>query len=90
MLKIKHSNGDIETDKKINHAKDLFLSEPPSLDKMCSACKTLSFVLEPLRQDLNEHFDEKDISDFFQILNQFDVLHNKTSTKSLSMPEQFE
>ena len=86
----KIKTGNIETDKKINHARKLFLSEPQNMDNMRSACETLSYVLEPLRDDLNSCFSDKDVSDFFQLVNRFDIRHNKDTTKALQYPEQLE
>lgn len=83
------STGDIEVDEKINHAKKLFL-DSESMDNKRSACENLSFILEPLRDHLKDHFSSKDINDFFQIVNNFDVRHNKDHTKSLEHPEQLE
>lgn len=74
---------DPEVDDKINHAKKLFFHEPQSMDNMRSACETLSYVLEPLRKDLENYLKSKDISDFFQLVNTFDIRHNKESTKNL-------
>ena len=84
------TTGNIEVDEKINHARVLFFSDPPSMDKMRSACETLCFVLEPLREDLKSYFTQKDVSDFFQIVNSFDIRHNKDATKNLIHPEQLE
>jgi hypothetical protein len=86
----KITTGDFEIDDKINHAQDLFFQEPRTLDKMRSACETLSYVLEPLRKDLEKYFKQKDISDFFQIVNNFDIRHNKESTKVIMHEEQLE
>jgi len=84
------STGDIEIDNKINHAKDLFFQEPQTVDRMRSACESLSFVLEPLRQDMKRYFKVKDTEDFFQIVNTFDIRHNKEHTKDIEHPEQLE
>jgi len=84
------TTGNIEVDAKINQARDLFLSEPPSLENMRSACETLSYVLEPLRKDLSTYFATKDVSDFFQMVNTFDIRHNKESTKKITSQEQLE
>lgn len=84
------STGDIAIDEKINHARNLFFEEPITIDRMRSACETLSYVLEPLRKDLEKYFTTKDISDFFQIVNSFDIRHNKEHTKDLVHPEQLE
>lgn len=86
----KITTGDLEADIKINHAQDLFFQEPRTMDKMRSACETLSYILEPLRKDLEKHFKQKDISDFFQIVNNFDIRHNKESTKDIIHEEQLE
>jgi hypothetical protein len=82
--------GNKNIDDKINHAREMFFSEPVSIDKMRTACETLSYVLEPLRTDLNDFFNQKDIQDFFHIVNSFDIRHNKESTKNLIYQEQFE
>nr|GEY91381.1 hypothetical protein [Tanacetum cinerariifolium] len=82
--------GDASADEKINHAKDLFFQQPQTLDRMRSACEALSFVLEPIREDLKLYFSKGDVSDFFNIVNNFDIRHNKDQTKSITHPEQLE
>ncbi|KXH84850.1 hypothetical protein [Chryseobacterium kwangjuense] len=84
------STGNIEIDKKINHARQLFFDEPQSMDKMRSACETLSYVLEPLRKDLTTFLAARDVSDFFQLVNTFDIRHNKETTIDLIYAEQLE
>jgi hypothetical protein len=84
------STGYPDVDNQINHAKDLFFSEPPTFEKMRSACETLSYVLEPLRKDLSQYFSQKDINAFFQIVNTFDIRHNKEYTNELVTEEQLE
>lgn len=84
------TTGNFEIDEKINHARELFYDDVPTLDKMRSACETLSYVLEPLRDDLKSYFSQKDVSDFFQIVNTFDIRHNKDTTKNLVHEEQLE
>tara|TARA_R110000822_G_scaffold246982_3_gene375071 strand:- start:17 stop:916 length:900 start_codon:yes stop_codon:yes gene_type:complete len=84
------TTGNIETDVKLNHARKLFFSDPQAIDDMRSACETLSYILEPFRADLNNYFASKDVSDFFQIVNKFDIRHNKESTLKVSEPEQLE
>lgn len=84
------TTGDREIDDKINHAKNLFFQEPQTIDRMRSACEALSFVLEPLRNDLKKYFVVKDTEDFFQIVNSFDIRHNKPHTKDLEHIEQLE
>lgn len=84
------ATGNLEVDEKINHARKLFFNDPVTVDNMRSACETLSYVLEPLRKDLEEFFKGKDVNDFFQIVNNFDIRHNKEQTKDLVHPEQLE
>lgn len=84
------TTGDAEIDAKINHARKLFFDEPQTMDRMRSACETLSYVLEPLRGDLSSAFSSADVSDFFKLVNTFDIRHNKESTKDLKHPEQLE
>ena len=57
---------------------------------MRSACESLSYVLEPLREELPKYFHKQDVSDFFNIVNNFDIRHNKDHTKKLIHPEQLE
>ena len=82
--------GNSQIDDKISHAKKLFFKIDSSFDDKRSACETLSFVLEPLREKLAKYFSGKDISTFFEIVNNFDVRHNKERTKQLEMVEQLE
>ena len=84
------TTGDQSLDDKINHAKKLFFERPESVDKMRSACESLSYVLEPLRKELPKYFHKQDVSDFFNIVNNFDIRHNKDHTKKLIHPEQLE
>jgi hypothetical protein len=84
------TTGDTETDEKINHAKKLFFSEPSTMDNMRSACEALSYVLEPLRADLNVAITIADVNTFFRLVNDFDVRHNKPHTINLVHPEQLE
>lgn len=83
-------SGDAEIDKTINHAKKLFFEAPQTLDKMRSACESLSYVLEPLKKDCEGLFGKKDTNDFFQIVNEFDIRHNKHTTKQIQYTEQLE
>lgn len=86
----KITTGNTEIDEKINHAREQFFDEPQTPNKMRSACEALSFVLEPLREDLKSYFNQKDVSDFFQIVNTFDIRHNKETTKNIVHEEQLE
>lgn len=82
--------GNIEVDETINYARELFFDDPQTLDKMRSACETLSYILEPFREDLKSYFLQKDVSDFFNIVNNFDIRHNKDTTKNIVHEEQLE
>ena len=73
------TTGDQVVDEKINHAKRLFFSEPPTMDNMRSACEALSFVLEPLRKDLKTVIADADVEHFFQLVNKFDRLYQNAS-----------
>ena len=84
------TTGDSKIDDNINHARKLFFQEPQDMGRMRSACETLCFVLEPLRKDLHNCFKSKDIEDFFQIVNKFDIRHNKEHTKNIEHSEQLE
>lgn len=84
------TTGNLEIDQKINHAKNLFFQEPQTMDRMRSSCETLSFVLEPLRQEIKKYISSKDTEDFFNIVNNFDIRHNKEKTKDIEHPEQLE
>ncbi len=84
------TSGNFEIDQKINHARELFFTEPMSMDKMRSACETLIYILEPLRQDLKNYFNSRDTEAFFLIVNNFDIRHNKETTKEIEHPEQLE
>lgn len=82
--------GNHDLDQKINHAVSIFHHIPKDINKMRDACETLSFVLEPIRKELENQFESKDVNDFFSIVNNFDIRHNKEKTKKLEYPEQLE
>ena len=84
------TTGDLVVDEQINHAKRLFLEQPVTMSNMRSACETLCFVLEPLRQQLTPTFTTADVNTFFQLVNTFDIRHNNASTKNLMHEEQLE
>ena len=83
------TTGDIEVDKNIEHARQLFFGENSTLESKRSACEALSFVLEPFREDLKKTFDG-DTEVFFRIVNDFAIRHNKNRTKNLQHAEQIE
>jgi hypothetical protein len=82
--------GNTDIDEKIFHAKKLFFKVNSTFDDKRSACETLSFILEPLRDKLEKYFSDKDISTFFNIVNSFDIRHNKERTQQLERVEQLE
>ncbi|MGA2297667.1 MAG: hypothetical protein ABSG15_08990 [FCB group bacterium] len=84
------STGDNDIDDKIKHAKDLFFKEYSNTNDKRSACEELSYILEPLRDKLSNFFSASDVSDFFQLVNRFDVRHNKSGTINLVYEEQLE
>lgn len=84
------NTGNPQLDIKIEHAKKLFFKDGGNLEDKRSACESLCFVLEPLREDLKTFFSVSDVNDFFKIVNNFDIRHNKEHTKRLEHEEQFE
>lgn len=84
------STGNPINDEKINHAKTLFFQQPQTMDRMRSSCESLIFILEPLRQEIKKYLNSKDTEDFFNIVNNFDIRHNKEKTKDIEHPEQLE
>jgi len=84
------TTGDTSIDERINHAKRLFFEQPQTMENMRSACEALAHVLEPLRNELTPTFSSSDVSDFFQIVNRFDIRHNKVDTLNLVHEEQYE
>lgn len=82
--------GNPQLDIKIEHAKKLFCKGDSTKEDKRSACESLCFVLEPLREDLKTFFSSSDVSDFFNIVNNFDIRHNKEFTKRLEFEEQLE
>ena len=83
------STGDQDIDNKINHARQLFFNDYSTLENKRSACETLSFVLEPLRKNIQKLFSG-DTEYFFRIVNEFNIRHNNERTKSLEHEEQLE
>jgi hypothetical protein len=84
------TTGDSVTDEKINHARKLFFKDGASMEDMRSACVALSSVLEPLRNDLAIVITSADVNAFFELVNKFDIRHNKAATINLVHPEQLE
>ncbi len=84
------TTGNVKIDEKIEQAKKLFFVIPENMENMRNGCETLCFVLEPLRKDLQQFFSNPDVNAFFQIVNDFDIRHNKPHTKQLIHKEQLE
>lgn len=84
--------GDEKIDAMISHSKKLFFKHGATKEDKSSACETLCKVLEPIRDEMKdkEFFLKKDVDAFFQIVNEFDIRHNKGSTKKLLYEEQFD
>jgi len=80
--------GDKSTNQRVNHAIKLF-HYGSNIENMRSACETLSFVLEPLRSELKEKFSG-DTEEFFNIVNNFNIRHNKDRTKRIEHMAQLE
>lgn len=83
------TTGDAETDAMIEHARALFFNPPATLEAKRSACECLSYLLEPLRQELKVLF-VGDTEIFFNLINNFAIRHNKETTKRMEHPEQLE
>jgi hypothetical protein len=84
------NTGNPQLDIKIDHAKKLFFKPDSTREDKRSACESLSFVLEPLRENLKSILSASDVSDFFNIINNFDIRHNKDHTKRIELEEQLE
>jgi len=83
------STGDASIDQTIRHAREQFFADTTSFESKRSACQILSYVLEPLRDELKDKFDS-DTETFFNIVNNFTIRHNKLSTKRINNEEQLE
>jgi hypothetical protein len=75
---------------RLKHAETLFLEAKGDFEKLRNACETISLILEPLRTEIEKSEYEKDIKDFFNIVNNFTIRHNKRDTKKIEYEEQFE
>lgn len=82
--------GNPESDANIKHARALFLREPKTMENMRSACEALCYELEPLREKLKLVITAADVEAFFQLVNKFDIRHNKPHTMNLQHSEQLE
>lgn len=90
IIQPKIDSGDTSIDRKINHAVSLFYQDNATIEDKRSAAEELSFILEPFRKDMGKYFLDKDVNLFFQLVNEFDIRHNKVLTKKLIHEEQFE
>jgi hypothetical protein len=89
MVSQKIRTGDSSIDSQIEHARKSFFDIHATLESKRSACETLSFILEPLRNELKTLF-QGDTEHFFNIVNNFSIRHNKNTTKSIQHEEQLE
>jgi len=85
----KITTGDAKTDAIIEDARKQFFSDISTMETKRSACEKLSYVIEPLRTHLETLFSG-DTEKFFQIVNTFDIRHNKQSTIRIEHEEQLE
>lgn len=83
-------SGNKDIDQKISHAFKIFSQTNSTIEDKRSACEELAFILEGFRKDLSPYFTDKDINTFFQIVNDFDIRHNKDQTKRLMFEEQID
>ena len=81
--------GDPNIDRQIEHARKSFFGEHSTFESKRSACETLCFVLEPLRDELKTIFSG-DTESFFNIVNNYNIRHNKQRTMSIQHEEQLE
>jgi len=81
---------DNSVQKRLKNAENIFLSSNGDFEKLRNACETVSLILEPLRTELEKSEFEKDIKDFFNVVNNFTIRHNKKDTKKFEFPEQYE
>lgn len=82
--------GDDSVDRRIDHARKLFLEQPQTKERMRSAVVELAMILEPLRTKLEGTFGKKDTDVFFGLVNQFDIRHNKKEILRIEHEEQLE
>jgi hypothetical protein len=82
--------GDKIVDEKINHAIELFLKPKSTMAEKRSACENLSFVLEPLKEEITIIFSSKDKNDFFILVNNFNIRHNNEITQKNIHEEKLE
>ena len=85
----KIATGNADTDLIIETARQLFFDDHSTLEDKRSACEKLSYVIEPLRKELEGLFDG-DTDAFFNIVNNFNVRNNKERTKRIQHEEQLE
>jgi len=79
-----------EWNTRVGHAVDLFDEQPRTKERMRSAVLELCAVLEPVRAELEGNFGKKDTNTFFQLVNEFDIRHNKNEIGKIEHEEQLE
>lgn len=82
-------SGDAAIDSQIEHARKSFFDPHSTLESKRSACEALSFVLEPLRNEIKALLPG-DTEVFFNLVNNFNIRHNKNTTKVIQHEEQLE
>lgn len=87
---LQFTTGDDKIDEMLTHAIKLFINIDSTLESKRSACESLSYILEPLRENMKNYFLEGHVSDFFKMVNEFNIRHNKKSTKKIEYEEQYE
>jgi hypothetical protein len=92
LAKQKVFTGDERIDELIQHSKNMFFKHDATDEDKRSACEALCKVLEPIREEMKakKFFGKKDVEAFFEIVNDFDIRHNREYTKQLVHTEQFE
>lgn len=82
--------GDEKEDNMLNEARKLFFGVDSNFETKRSACEILSKILEPKRVRLESMIGKKDVGTFFEIVNKFDIRHNKKSVLEIKYEEQLE
>ncbi len=72
---------------RFNQAQKLFYKKDASLEDKRSACIELAAIAEKLRKDAKKLEVSSDFEDLFNIVNNFDIRHNKKTTKKIEMVE---
>jgi hypothetical protein len=83
LLTVKLPTGvDANTRRRVQAAVDKFRRRSSSREDRRDAVRDLGDVFEPLREQATKHMGKGDVSDLFNILNNFDIRHNNELQKS--------